>query len=95
MINCFGPGVEHLNYLAVPGVGIFEFFSNQIISWGGNFAIFDLTFLPGGREVDINFLENVKIRPMIGNNNNNSIYFYSANSTVQFSNALYNVKIIS
>ena len=29
------------------------------------------------------------------NNNNNNIYFYSANSTVQFSNALYNVKIIS
>ena len=28
------------------------------------------------------------------NNNNNNIYFYSANSTVQFSNALYNVKII-
>ena len=29
------------------------------------------------------------------NNNNNNNYFYSANSTVQFSNALYNVKIIS
>ena len=29
------------------------------------------------------------------NNNNNNIYFYSANSTVRFSNALYNVKIIN
>ena len=29
------------------------------------------------------------------NNNNNNIYFYSANSTLQFSNALYNVKLIS
>ena len=25
MIDCFGPGVGHLDYLAVPGVGIFEF----------------------------------------------------------------------
>ena len=24
-IDGFGPGVGHLNYLAVPGVGIFEF----------------------------------------------------------------------
>ena len=26
MIYCFGPGVGHLNYLALPRVGIFEFF---------------------------------------------------------------------
>ena len=25
LIDHFGPGVGHLNYLAVPGVGIFEF----------------------------------------------------------------------
>ena len=25
MIDHLGPGVGHLNYLAVPGVGIFEF----------------------------------------------------------------------
>ena len=27
LINRFGPGVGYLNYLAVPGVGIFEFSS--------------------------------------------------------------------
>ena len=29
----------------------------------GNFSIFDLTFLPGDREFDSNFWENVKIPP--------------------------------
>ena len=68
MIDRFGPGVGYLNYLAVPGVGIFEFlfvpvhdhksFPGRRIS-----VIFDLTFLPGGREFDSNFLENVKIPP--------------------------------
>ena len=29
----------------------------------GNLVIFDLTFLPGGRECDSNLLENVKIPP--------------------------------
>ena len=39
MINRFGPGVGHLNYLAVPGVLIFEFLfvpvtSNHFLGWG-------------------------------------------------------------
>ena len=29
----------------------------------GNLVIFDLTFLPGGKEFDSNLLENVKIPP--------------------------------
>ena len=54
MINRFGPGVGHLNYLAVPGVGIFEFLfmpltTNHFPGWGIS-VIFDLTFLPEGRE---------------------------------------------
>ena len=28
----FGPGVGHLNYLAIPGVGIFEFLSVPVIT---------------------------------------------------------------
>ena len=36
-----------------------------------------------------------RIQIDLNNNNNNNIYFYNANSSVQFSNALYNVKIIS
>ena len=63
MIDRFGPGVGHLNYLAVPGVGIFEFLTtNHFLGWGIS-VIFDLAFLPGGREFDINFWENVKIPP--------------------------------
>ena len=47
MIDHFGPGVGHLNYLVVPGVGIFEFFTtNHFLGWGIS-VIFDLTFLPG------------------------------------------------
>ena len=47
MIDRFGPGVEHLNYLAVPGEGIFEFLTtNHFLEWGIS-VIFDLTFLPG------------------------------------------------
>ena len=57
------PGIGHFNYLAVPGVGIFEFFSsvttNHFPRWRIS-VIFDLTFLPGGREFYSNFLENVK-----------------------------------
>ena len=67
MIDHFGPGVGHLNYLAVPGVGIFEFLfvpvtTNHFPGWRIS-VIFDLTFLPRGREFDSNFLENVKIPP--------------------------------
>ena len=67
MIDRFGPGVRHLNYLAVPGVGILEFLfvpvtTNHSPGWGIS-VIFDLTFLSGVREFDSNFLENVKIPP--------------------------------
>ena len=67
LIDRFGPGVGDLNYLAVPGVGIFEFLfvpvtTNNFPGWGIT-VIFDLTFLPGGREFDSNFLENVKPPP--------------------------------
>ena len=50
--------VGHLNYLAVPGVGIFEFLFVPVTRNhfpGGEF--------PRGREFDSNFLENVKIPP--------------------------------
>ena len=43
LIDRFGPGVGRLNYLAVPGVGIFEFFScprPPIISQGGEFELY-------------------------------------------------------
>ena len=64
MIDCFGPGIEHLNYLAVTGVGIFEFLfvpvtTNHFPGWGIS-VIFNLTLLHGGREFDSNVLENVK-----------------------------------
>ena len=67
MIDRFGPGVGHLNYLAGPGVGIFEFLfmpvtTNYFPGWG-ILVIFDLTYLPGGRDFYSNFLENVKIQP--------------------------------
>ena len=63
LINRFGPGVGHLNYLAVLVVGIFEFLTtNHFLGWGIS-VIFDLTYLPGGREFDSNFWENVKIPP--------------------------------
>ena len=59
MIDHFGPGVGHLNYLAVLGVGISEFFrarDNRSLLGVGNLVIFDLTFLPRGREFDSNLL---------------------------------------
>ena len=67
MIDCFGSGSGRLNYLAVPGVGIFEFLfmpvtRNHFPGWEIS-VIFDLTFLPGGREFDSNDLKNVKILP--------------------------------
>ena len=63
MIDRFGPGVGHSNYLAVPGVGIFEFLFVPVTTNHFPGRIFDLTFLPGGREFDSNVLENVKIPP--------------------------------
>ena len=51
LIYSFGPGVGHLNYLAVPEVGIFEVLflpltTNHFRGWGIS-VIFDFTFLPG------------------------------------------------
>ena len=66
MIDRFGPGVGHLNFLAVPGIGISEFLfvhDHKSFLGVGNLVIFDLTFLPGGREFDSNLLKNVKIPP--------------------------------
>ena len=64
MIDRFGLGVGHLNYLAVPGVGIFEVLfvpvTTKSFPGRGISVIFDLTFLPGGREFYSNFLKNVK-----------------------------------
>ena len=67
MVDRFGPGVGHLNYLAVPGIGISEFLfkpvtMNHLPGWEIS-VIFDLTFLPRGREFDSIFLENVKSPP--------------------------------
>ena len=62
----FGPGVGHLNYPAVPGVGIFQFlqtFDHKSFPGVGISVIFDLTFLLGGKEFYSNFLENVKSPP--------------------------------
>ena len=52
----------------IPRVRICEFLFVPVTTNhfpGGKFqlGIFDLTFLPGGREFDSNFLENVKIPP--------------------------------
>ena len=41
LIDRFGPGVGHSNYLAVPGVGIFEFLFMPVTTNhfpGGNFS---------------------------------------------------------
>ena len=64
MVDRFRPGLGHLNYLALLGVGIFEVLlvpvtKNHFLGWGIS-VIFDLTLLPWGREFDSNFLENVK-----------------------------------
>ena len=68
LIDGFGPGVGHLSYLAVPGVGVFEFLfvpvaTNHFLGWGIS-VIFDLTVFPGGRGFESNFWENVKISPL-------------------------------
>ena len=51
LIDRFGPGVGHLNYLAVPGVGIFEFLflpvtTNHFPGWGIS-VILTSHFCPG------------------------------------------------
>ena len=58
LIDRFGPGVGHLNYLAVPGGRDINYF----LGWGIS-VIFELTYLSRGREFYSNFLENVKIQP--------------------------------
>ena len=59
MIDRFGPGVGHLNYLAVPGVGIFEFLFVAVTTNhfpGGEFQLcLTSHFCPGGGEFDSNF----------------------------------------
>ena len=58
LIDRFGPGVGHLNYLVVPGVGIL------IISWGGEFQLYLTSHIcPGVGNFIAIFLENVKIQP--------------------------------
>ena len=68
LIDRFGPGVGHLNYLAVPEVGVFEVLfmpvtTNHLPGWGIP-VIFDLTFLPRGSAFDSNFLEMSNPCPM-------------------------------
>ena len=65
LINHYGPRLGHLNYYAVSGVGIFEFLfipmtTNHFPEWGIS-VIFDLTFLPGGREFYSNFFWKMSI----------------------------------
>ena len=64
LIDRFGLGLGHLTYLAVLEVGVFKVLlmpvtTNHFPGWRIS-VIFDLTFLPGGRAFDSNFLENVK-----------------------------------
>ena len=67
MIDRFGPGVGHLNFVAVPGVGISEFLfvpvtTNHFSEWE-IWLYLTSHFFPGGREFDSNLLENVKVPP--------------------------------
>ena len=67
MIDYFGPGVGNLNYLTVPGVGIFEFLfvpvtTNHFPGLGIS-VIFDHTLLRGGREFDSRFFGKFKSLP--------------------------------
>ena len=45
LIDRFGPGVGHLNYLAVPGVGIFEFIVAVVC--GSKLTNYETTRFPG------------------------------------------------
>ena len=69
LLDHFGPGVGHLNYLAVPGVGIFEFFSclwPQIISRAGEFQLYLTShFCPGVGNFTAVFGKMSKYRPML------------------------------
>ena len=64
----FGPGVGHLNYLAIPGVGIFEFLfvpvtTNHFPGWGIQLYLTS-HFCPGVGNLTVIFLEMSKSRPM-------------------------------
>ena len=66
MIDCFGPGIGHLNYLALPRVGMFEFLLVPVTTnhfpWWGISVIFGVTFA-WGRDFDNIVLENAKCYP--------------------------------
>ena len=67
MIDRFGPGVGDLNYLAVPGVGIFEFLFVPVTTNhfpDGEFQLYLTShFCLGVGNLTAIFLENVKIPP--------------------------------
>ena len=64
----FGPGVGHLNYLAVPGVGIFEFLFVPVTTYhfpGGEFQLYLTShFCPGVGNLTAIFWKMSKSRPM-------------------------------
>ena len=64
----FGPGVGHLNYLAIPGVGIFEFLfvpvtTNHFPGWRIQLYLTSY-FCPGVGNLTAIFLKMSKSRPM-------------------------------
>ena len=68
MIERFGAGVGHLNYLAVPGVGIFEFLLVPVTTYnfpGGEFQLYLTShFCPGVGNLTAIFWKMSKSRPM-------------------------------
>ena len=68
MIDRFGPGVGHLNYLAVPEVGIFEFLfmpvtTNHLPGWGISVYLTS-HFCPGVGNLTVIFGKMSKSDPM-------------------------------
>ena len=68
LVDRFGPGVGHLNYLAVPGVGIFEFLflpvtTNHFPGWGIS-VILTSHFCAGVGNFTPIFWKRSKSRPM-------------------------------
>ena len=68
LIDRFGPGVGQLNYLAVPGVGIFEFLfepvtTNHFLGWGISLSLTS-HFCPGVGNLTAIFGKMSKSRPM-------------------------------
>ena len=68
MIDRFGPGVGHLNYVAVPGVGIFEFLFVPVTTNhfpGGEFQLYLTShFCPGVGNLTAICWKMSKSRPM-------------------------------